>query len=370
MALRLGEMLVKAGLIKPAQLDEALKSQVIFGGRLGTNLIEMGLIEENELARVLSAKLRVPCADPDELMNIPPQVVGLIPPDMAEKYRVIPFRLENRRLFLVMADPSDLPAIDEIAFRTGFVIVPMVAPEIRLMMALEKYYDIRREVRYLPVSRELGGRRICSYQPRPADSPLLSPREVVDFSAFAGEGDETFPWERDTGETERIEAARRHTIDTLSQSLANPQDRDSVASAILDYMGGLFDRAALLIVTKEAVTGWKGVARGKEIPRFDQVRIGLHEPSVLVSVVRAKTPYLGAVAGTPANLKLLKGLGEENPEGISLVPLIMNNRVVTILCATGLLEQLGARQEDLRIVARKGVLAFEILILRNKILMT
>ena len=370
MALRLGEMLVRAGRITPVHLDEALKSQVIFGGRLGTNLVEMGCIDEDELARVLSEKLRVPRVDPDKLMNIPPAVVELVPREMVEQYQVVPFRLENRRLFLVMADPSDLPAIDQIAFRTGYVIVPMIAPEIRLLMALEKFYGIKREIRYLPVSKGIGGRRVCGYQPKPADAAVTALREVVDFSTLPLEGKEFVPWEEAGYDDTRIEAAKRFTIDNLSRELVDAPDRDAVATALVRYLGEEFGRAALLLVTRDAIAGWMAQEGGKPVPGFNELRVGLSESSVLLSVTKAKIPYRGPVAGTPANLRLLKALGGDEPEGILLVPLVMNNRVVAMLCAAGELEPLGARQESLQVIARKGVLAFEVLILKNKILMT
>ncbi|MEJ2700199.1 MAG: hypothetical protein P8Z70_11145, partial [Desulfuromonadales bacterium] len=154
MALKLGEMLIREGLLTSAQLEEALKYQVIFGGKLGTNLIEMGLVEENALARVLSRKLGVPCAEESELMKIPSEVIKLIPKDIAAKYKVIPLRLENRRLTLVMADPDDLKAIDEIAFRTGFLVRPALTPEVRLVLALEKYYEIPRGIRYINAAKK------------------------------------------------------------------------------------------------------------------------------------------------------------------------------------------------------------------------
>lgn len=363
-------MLVQAGKLTPAQLDEALKSQVIFGGRLGTNLIEMGIIDEEELAKVLGEKLRVPCVDPEELMNIPPPVLETIPREMAEQYQVVPLRQEAKRLFLVMADPSDLPAIDQIAFRTGFVIVPMVAPEIRLLLALEKYYDIRRELRYLPVSKAIGGRRVCGYAPKPSDAAAAAPREVVDFSSLPLEGDDSFPWGEGGYDHGRIQAARRYTIDTLSRALVDAPDRDAVATALVSYVGQDIDRAALLLVTRDAVAGWMARGGGEPVPRFNELRIGLTEPSVLVSVIRAKIPYRGPVAGTPANLRLLRALGGGEPEGVAIVPLVMNNRVVALLCAAGKMELLGTRQKHLQVIARKGVLAFEVLILKNKILMT
>lgn len=370
MALRLGEMLVRAGHITPEQLDEALKSQVIFGGRLGTNLIEMGCIEEEELAKVLSEKLRVPRVSPDELMNIPPSIAGAVPLEVVKQYQVVPLRLENRRLSVVMADPSDLYAIDQIAFSTGHVIVPMVAPEIRLLMALEKYYGIKREIRSLPVSKGMGGRKVCNYQARPADAALAAPREVVDFSTLPQEEEDYFPWVGGGYDNPRIEAAQRHTIDTLSRELADAPDRDAVAAALVSYLGQEFDRAALLLVTRDAVVGWMAMDGGNPISRFDELKIGLNEPSVLFSVVKAKVPYWGPIAGTPANLRLLAALGGGEPEGVLLVPMVMNNRVVAMLCTLGGLELLSALQERLQAIARKAVLAFEVLILKNKILMT
>ncbi|RNC68150.1 MAG: general secretion pathway protein GspE [Desulfuromonadales bacterium] len=369
MAVKLGEMLVKAGMITPAQLDEALKSQVIFGGRLGTNLIEMACIDEDGLAQVLSEKLRVPRVDPDELMNISPDLIALVPRDMVEQYKVIPLRLEGRRLFLVMADPSDLSAMDEIAFRTGLVILPMVAPELRLILAMEKYYDIRREMRFIPVSKELGGRRACSYRSKPADV-LLAPRDVVDFAAIPGEADELVPWNEDAEPEARIAAAERYTIDALSQELADVRDRDAVATALVRFVGQEFDRAALLMVMNDCVTGWEGITGGEKIVRFPELRIGHDEPSAVQTVIRNKSVYLGTVVATPANERLIAALGGGEIEGLLLVPMQMNRRVVTILCAAGPLARLGARMGEFQKLAHKGVLAFEVLILKNKILMT
>ncbi len=216
----------------------------------------------------------------------------------------------------------------------------------------------------------MGGRRVCSYQPKPVDAAIAAPHEVVDFSTLPQEGEELFPWGEGGDEDSRIEAAKRYTIDTLSRALVDAPDRDAVATALVSYMGQEFGRAALLLVTRDAVAGWTGLDAGKPIPRFDELRIGFDEPSVLLSVIKARVFYRGPVAGTPANLRLLKALGGDEPEGVILVPLVMNKRVVAILCAVGGLEFLGVRQESLQTVARKGVLAFEVLILKNKILMT
>src|SRR5512137_2809042 len=102
MATKLGEILVEAGVMTPAQLGEALKSQVLYGGRLGTNLIEMGYLEENELAGYLSRKLGLPCVPPEQLMSVTPDIIRLVPKELEENYQIVPLALDKKRLTLAM----------------------------------------------------------------------------------------------------------------------------------------------------------------------------------------------------------------------------------------------------------------------------
>ncbi len=190
MALKIGELLVKEGVITRKQLEEALKCQVIFGGRLGTNLIEMGLIGEDELVRYLSKQLEVPFVPPEQLLSIPPDVIKLISRDIAEEYKIIPLSLDKKRLTVAMWDPSDLSAVDAISFITGYIIKPLVCSELRLLLALEQYYGIKREVRYIQLS---GGTGIRSRETGPAagkgegSARSAEAQEISPFEAISGE---------------------------------------------------------------------------------------------------------------------------------------------------------------------------------------
>ena len=126
MAQTLLDLLEEAGQITREQFDEALKNRVLFGGKIGTSLLEMGLIDENELARFLSRQMSVPYVASQQLLHIPAETIQRLPQELALKYAAIPLSLEKKRLNLVMADPNDLKAIDEIAFITGYIINPMV----------------------------------------------------------------------------------------------------------------------------------------------------------------------------------------------------------------------------------------------------
>ncbi|HJV36281.1 MAG TPA: hypothetical protein VJ604_14490, partial [Geomonas sp.] len=132
----LGEMLLKVGALTEEQLQQVLHAQAIYGGRLGTNLVEMGLVEEEDLARVLNEKMGVPHIDLAALNSVPAEVLSLVPSEMVQRYRVLPVEVKGRKLTLAMEDPSDFGALDDIGFVTGLVVVPRVCSELRLALAL------------------------------------------------------------------------------------------------------------------------------------------------------------------------------------------------------------------------------------------
>jgi hypothetical protein len=129
MALRLGEALVREGLINNEQLAKALERQVVYGGRLGTNLIELGILTEESLVKFLGNVFGVPYADPKSFEGIKKEVIDTISASLAGKYMVVPIDLEPKRLHLAMLNPTDLRVIDEVRFVTGYEIVPYIASE-------------------------------------------------------------------------------------------------------------------------------------------------------------------------------------------------------------------------------------------------
>jgi len=206
MAITLLEMMLQADLVTPGQCDEALQNRVFFGGKIGTNLIELGFVTEEDLARFLSRKLGVPYVPPKRLLNLSEDVLKLIPRDLALKHQVIPIGLEKRRLLLAMADPADLRAIDDIAFITGHIIKPRITPEIRLNQALAQYYQVKMDARFQQIIDRMGPPRDFSEpagepprvletpHPEPPPHPLEPPAEDHDEEPMApGEPPEKSP---------------------------------------------------------------------------------------------------------------------------------------------------------------------------------
>ena len=434
MAQKIGEILVSERLVTRKQLEEALKCQVIFGGRLGTNLVEMGIVEELDLLKCLSKQMEMPYVSFEKLMSIPPDVIKLIPKELAEEYKIIPLGLEKRRLTVAMWDPSDLASIDAISFITGFIILPVVCSELRLLLALEQYYGVKRELRYIKLQggkglRSLGesesdekdrpdsesiaasanpfealandqemsirniGRAedsvwgeladIVQAEPAVKPPPELPPAfsQPPDLSVPVTKGIESGSRVQETppvsGPSEiPVEVAPRHesassaplSRDDMLNSLAEARDRDAVADAVISFVSQEFNRVALFMVKGKTAAGWKGRIGTQPIPQFGSFQISLDETSVLKTVTDTKLFYIGPILDTPSNREILAALGGGVPETALLIPLMMMGRVVTIFYVDSG-KDLGTHLASLQKLAGKTALAFEILILKNKILL-
>ena len=136
---RLGELLLREKLITPLQLQQAIEEQRAGGGRLGYQLTKMGFIEENELTAFLSKQYGVPSIDLNEF-DIEADIIKLIPKEVVLKHQVIPINRTGSTLIVAMADPSNIFAIDDIKFLTGYNVEVVVASEQAIEAAVEKYY--------------------------------------------------------------------------------------------------------------------------------------------------------------------------------------------------------------------------------------
>jgi type IV pilus assembly protein PilB len=139
MAVKLGEMLLKAGLITQDALQEALATQRQSGEKLGTVLVSLGHIKEDEITQLLSDQFGVPSINLRHF-QIDDSVINLIPSEVAQKYLVVPVNRTGATLTLAMADPTNVFAMDDIKFMTGYNVEPVVASELAIREAIESYY--------------------------------------------------------------------------------------------------------------------------------------------------------------------------------------------------------------------------------------
>ena len=386
MAEKLGELLIKKNLLTQAQLEEALQAQVIFGGKLGTVLIEMGLITEDILAEILGQLISIPCAKPGQLQNIPDNVIKIISPELAEKHKVMPVSVIGKKLTLAMADPRNLQSVDEISFRTGYIVMPILALEVRLVFALENYYGVKRTMRYIAppkqVREELNQRHVLETADGPIEAhdtdeelgkprseriyekPAAEPAQPVEAAGVVEDEIEEF------GDDDLIEELEDEeiTLATTAHTLIGITDRNDVADAVIAYLGANYARAALFMVVAGQVTGWRSAKGGQPIPGFEQFQLPLSEPSVLKTAVESNSFFLGPVPQSGANLALTTFLGKPAPQSALLLPMSMLGRVVGLIYVDDPKADLSAAVMDVQQLSSKALMAFEILILHNKIL--
>jgi hypothetical protein len=380
---RLGEALIKEGLITDNVLVRALERQVIFGGRLGTNLVEMGAISEENLAKFLGKLFGVPYAGPEQFEAVPQEVLDAFPAEMARKYTAFPIRKERSRLHLAMTDPNDIAVLDELRFILGLDVRGCIASEIRIQYALEKYYDIKRDLRFIPVPDEERAFEAPSAPPEAARVEEVSdeaqaqvqPVPVTQAVGPAQPAPEATAEEAPALPGPVIKApgpARAEPVHTQSGtgdpylSLASPANREEIAQAIVTAAKADLARAALFMVKGSSVTCWK-VSGDAEAA--GEVSFTLDAPGIFKDVVEDGRFYKGPVLDVPQNRTLLDMLGGEAPLEAIAFPLIIKGKVVGVLYGDdGEGSMLRTDIRRLGSLMSKASMSLEILILKNKIL--
>jgi len=137
---RLGDLLIKEGLITKEQLDKALAEQKTSGTRLGYALVKLGFVQETEITKMLARQYRMPAVDLARF-EVDPKIVKMVPADVALKHLVLPLKREGRTLTVAMADPTNLAVLDDLKFITRYDIFPVIAGEYTLRNQLEKHYE-------------------------------------------------------------------------------------------------------------------------------------------------------------------------------------------------------------------------------------
>ncbi len=138
---RLGELLVREKLISLAQLRQAQDEQQKSGHNLGYTLAKLGYISDHEITSFLSQQYRVPTVNLEEY-EIDADILKLVAKDQCEKHRVVPVSRAGSSLIVAMADPTNLNAIDDLKFLTGYNIEPVIASETAILACIEKYYNV------------------------------------------------------------------------------------------------------------------------------------------------------------------------------------------------------------------------------------
>jgi len=143
---RIGELLVKENLLSAEQLTKAREEVAAQGGRLGAQITKLGILDEEELTEFVAKQYGVPSINLAKY-EIDHDMIELIPPEVAAKHTVMPVNRAGSTLVLATADPSNIFALDDIKFLTGYNIQPVVASEEAILRAIEEHYHREDDIR-------------------------------------------------------------------------------------------------------------------------------------------------------------------------------------------------------------------------------
>ena len=260
---RLGEHLVQAGLIKREQLAEALRAQVVWGARIGTNLVELGHLEIDDLSRTLGRQLKMPSALASHFDRADPALQKKLPRDVATNLKCIPLVLANQYAVIAILKPLSTVEMDVIATHLGVALdklVPSVAAELRIHYQLEKIYGVPRDQRFI---RAAGTRSEDSqvFQLAPPVDPVVEkkfgrdeeeisvvdgiPQAVSSVSGhnMAGDEDDAPPPDSPLSDARQppppfdpLDRERRSYLKTLADMLADRPDEQHSVVAHVEHM--------------------------------------------------------------------------------------------------------------------------------------
>lgn len=384
-------MLVRDGRLTEAQLNQALQFQAKDGGRLGTVLVEHGLVDLDALTIYLGLELGIPIATGAMLERAKRAAVRLLQPTQAFKHKVIPLVVQDRQLIAAIEDPHDFATLEALTQITGYRVLPRVAPEARIYYYIERYYGVARPPRFMkfgdsPRGRESSGDPGLPAPPLPGlppvpHAPVAAPgprptlrstkmAAVASFDESALEleaedlletldADETAPAEAqtqlrphrtttppqfapqpaDTGRPGAISAEAALT------ELATLTDRNRIVEVLLAHASLIFDVAVLFAVRDQMAFGWKAFGDIPGRAFVEHLLIPLDAPSIVQAATASESGLVhGPVTPSTVNNYLYKVLRCSEPRRATAGVVMIGKRVVNVLYGHG--RELDEQQID------------------------
>ncbi len=332
--MKLGTLLLRNAAIGLSQLEAALRNQVLYGGRLGTNLVELGFIDLELLSTYLAELSGFPIATPTLLDDADKSLLDRLGADEAHRLRAVPLGYlgdGTDTVAVALVEPDDEHSLTALEARLGAKITPYVVPELRALYYLEKHFGTPRRARFIRTARagtdpgELIGddRR----KTQPAGGLAMPP-----------------PLTLEPRRRRASQAPLTHAVPTaLSYGAAceridTARNREGIADAFVDYGRGRCDALVVLLVRDGNALGWRGyVAPPSKLAKpIEELSLPLGGASALQSAHDAGQTYLGPPpsAAKPVETQLWTALGANPaPVEVLVVPVLVKQRAVNLIYA-------------------------------------
>ncbi len=339
--MRLGTLLLRDAIISLGQLETALRTQVLYGGRLGTNLVELDFIDLTTLGHYLSQVSGFPAASQKQFDTVGADIIEWFDADVADLYTAFPLGFEAdlpNVLGVALADPGDQEALRQLATQCGQSITPYVAPELRLFYYLEKHYDLKRKARFIRQGTMVKSKhddRRKTQAPGGIEMPpavQLVPKKQREKAA-----------EEAAGEAATQMVPGKNPSVTFDQALAvmeRASHRDEIGDAIMEYVSGRVEVAAMFLIRDANALGWRfySAVNPGLADKVEQLGLPLGGTSVLQAAYDAGAPYSGdaGTAAKPVEKRLWEAIGTDyEPAEVLVVPVVVRRRVVNLVYVHG-----------------------------------
>jgi HEAT repeat protein/type II secretion system (T2SS) protein E len=375
--LALAKYLVDHNLVSPGQMDDILQRQVVFGGSVDTNVLELGLLDEQILTQALSAIHRLPVATRELLSKRDPRMINLFPARLAKKHQVVPVTMSGRSAFVLSSARIHPLVIEEIGFMLSLAVKTHMVCEARLQGFLQKWFRVEIEPRYSVLVDRLGKFDIKPDQATPDKSETQISEEELPAASGQAPAIDRAKVEKvldhiraaDRKELAMREKARsgRITLREATRICMQANQRDEIIDSTLRFARQFSSYVALFIVNDDSILGWDAVGGDNASETIKKVRVSAGRSSVLTTVLQTRAYYLGAIPESVGNNELLQAIERPRPRNVFVVPITLKNRLVGLLYGdSGQRPIRGGRLVELLVFTSRLSSAFEQLILKIK----
>jgi len=340
-----GRYLLRHGIVSRGALADATAAMVLFGGRLGTHLVERGVLDVAVLERHLAAHLGVASAPPERLEKPFSAALAALPEALIRRHKVFPFGLARGCLDVALRDPRDRAQCAELARASGLRVAAFLTSELRLFSLLETHFGIRRQLRYALLAPDSAPPpdelpillldEVIEPGPAVAERPwqrLAEGEELIDATAFAQLYERTdTPLEASRTAAENWLVTSEASRASLEQGLAQARDRDGVVSHAL-ALALVHARAVALFAVRGTAQGL--AAAGDVTCRDLRGVLVAPEPGSLLAAALERGAFVRGVP-RPGGLdaRLARLLRSETPAELAFFPIRIAERVVNVLYA-------------------------------------
>ena len=336
--MRLGEILMQLGLLTPEQLRTVLDNRDLLGGKIGTQLVEKGLVDTDQVSEALSRQMRVPAALQRHFDRADPGVVAMLKPVLAARYMAIPLvaaRSGVKRIVVAIATPQDVQVLDDVSFALGARIEPMVAAELAIARNLKRFYNLDvkldRPARPGPPPRGVT-KSYSSHQ-----IPAVSSAPAVAFSSAAPARQPTRPMMAPVEALQILPPppGAAVTLEDVIHRLSVAENREQVADMVIDFMLSRFGCGLIFLLRGATAHVWRGFAPGVEARAIETIAFPMSMPSMFRTAKERAATFRGPPPsdGVSLHTQIWKYLHCEPPADVVVIPITIGERVICLVYA-------------------------------------